>query len=76
MRIHFNKVKNNKPIFGAMIPTITEFKAHGVIKGKKVPIFNSTEFGAIYCTFDMLERILERYRVNGQDTRILTQGIL
>lgn len=76
MRIFFKTLNTDEYIFGALIPTITRFKMHGIVKGQKVCIFHAKTYGDIYCTFEMLDRVLERYKATNQDCSILLKAKL
>lgn len=73
-RINFKKVSDNDFVFDALMPTITRFKAHGIFYGQKVCVFESSNYGDIYCGKNTLERVIQRYKIHNLDTSILEQA--
>lgn len=75
MRIHVNLTSSKDVVFGALVPSFTEFLGEGKINHQSVLFFNTANHGMVYCNIIMAERIRERLRANKLSTKILDQAI-
>lgn len=74
MRIFYTKSNGDK-IYGAVMVTPTRF-LHKMdsLSGERHFIFDSKEYGDVYVTESMLDRIIARFKANNLSTEILEQA--
>lgn len=74
LTIFYTKSNGNK-IYGALMVTPTRF-LHKLesLSGERHYIFDSKEYGDVYVTESMLDRIIARFKDNNISTKILEEA--